>query len=286
MSIRDEERGQSIQIGAILIFGILILSLSLYQANVVPAENGRVEFNDYLSATSDMMNLRTNVGYAASRGTSVGTTIKTGVTYPPRILTINPGPPGNRIRTSESAPLTINNASAVESEPGNTRTYWTGGPHSYETTSIRFDTDYNEIRVPPVVYDASVIYRPVNESTNPPYGPNEIVILTDQTLIQGEQISLVTLTGDVDAGGPQTVLTAQAVSPNTRTVVVKNETGNITITVPTDLSAATWEEKLLANQDNVAHVTQNGTAVDVVLEPGTRASQNHCHTSTEVFPGL
>jgi len=41
---RDNGRGQSIQIGAVLLFGALIIALAGYQAFVVPQENEQVEF--------------------------------------------------------------------------------------------------------------------------------------------------------------------------------------------------------------------------------------------------
>ena len=45
MELRDDDRAQAIQIGAVLLFGILVISFSTYQAFVVPNQNENVEFN-------------------------------------------------------------------------------------------------------------------------------------------------------------------------------------------------------------------------------------------------
>jgi hypothetical protein len=40
MGFRGDERAVSTVVGAVLISGVLVLSLGVYQAQIVPAENG------------------------------------------------------------------------------------------------------------------------------------------------------------------------------------------------------------------------------------------------------
>lgn len=268
MGLSGSDRGQAIQIGAILIFGIIILFLTLYQATAVPAQNERVEFRSYLEATSNMEGLRNDIQYAASRDTTIATVVQTGVPYPTRAVFVNPGPPPNRIRSGEERTFVLSNASAVNSEAANTGLFWDGRAHTYDTRHVRLDTDYNELTVPSVIVGPGAVYRPVNDSVSPPYGPEETILLSDQSVIEGDRLTLVSVAGDVDAGTGRPVIVSQPVSAHTRTVVVENSTGNVTVTVPTDLSATTWETELLAEEEKVVRVTQNGSAVDVVLEPG------------------
>jgi hypothetical protein len=272
------DRGQALQVGAILLFGILILFLTIYQATAVPAQNKRVEFDSYLEASSDMENVRNDVRYVASRDAVAGTTVKTGAEYPARVVFVNPGPPANRLRTVDSGSFTVSNASAVGSEAAGTRAFWDGSSRSYETKGLRLDTDYNELQVPPVVHEPGVIYRPANDSVEPPYGPDEVILLSGQSVVEGDRLTLVSMAGRIDAGGRRTLVTTEPKSAHTRTVVVENDTGNVTVTVPSSLSAETWDRSLLADQqdpgDAVVAVRNNTStpdysAVDVVLRPGS-----------------
>ena len=75
---RDDDRGQSIQIGAVLLFGALIVALAGYQAFVVPQQNERVEFAHSQTVQDDMQDLRNALvsatGEASTRSVSVSTT--------------------------------------------------------------------------------------------------------------------------------------------------------------------------------------------------------------------
>lgn len=269
MGLSGSDRGQAIQVGAILIFGIIILFLALYQATAVPAQNERIEFDSYLEATGDMEGLGNDIRSAASRDATTGTAVRTGAAYPARVLFVNPGPPANRIRATDAGNITVSNAGAVDSEADNTQVVWNGSARTYETKPIRFDSEYNELRVPDIVYESGTLYRPANESATPPYAPGETVLLSGQSLIEGDRITLISVVGDLDAGGSQANLVARPVSAHSRTVVVENRTGNVTLTVPSDLSATTWETELLDTEPNVLRVDQNGSRVDIVLRPGS-----------------
>ena len=61
MDVSGDDRGQSVQIGFVLIFGILIVTLSIFQAGIVPNQNRTVEFNHYQEVRNDMTVLYTEV---------------------------------------------------------------------------------------------------------------------------------------------------------------------------------------------------------------------------------
>ncbi|MFB6095915.1 MAG: Ig-like domain-containing protein [Haloferacaceae archaeon] len=277
MDLLEDARGQSVQVGAILLFGIVVLFLAMYQANAVPAQNERIEYNAYLHTTSDVEGLRTDVHAAAARDVSTGTTVRTGASYPARVVFVNPGPPGNRLRMREAGTLRIANASAVNGEAANTRAFWDGNrTHAYDTNAIRFDTDYNELRAPSIVYGPGVIYRPANDSVSGPLSPDEAIMLSDQSLVEGDRITLVSVAGDLDAGGYDTTVVSRPVSAHVRTVVITgNDSENVTLTVPTRLADETWNGLLETERASgtVLDVRQNGTdAVDLVLN-GSRSYQ-------------
>lgn len=253
------DRGQAMQVGAILLFGILIVGLSLYQATIVPNQNEQVEFDSYLEASGDMEELQNQIGTAAARDYSTRTAVKTGAAYPSRTIFINPGPPGNRLRTSQigDGNVTIANATAVNGEEDNTIEYW-NETRPYTTTSLRFDPNYNRLQAPSIVYENGILYRPANDSVEPPYGPNETIVVSQGSFVDGNRITLVTLDGDLDTGGMSPTVVANPVSAHTRTVVVENQsaTENVTITVSSRLDATTWENRILDGETAFVGATQ------------------------------
>ncbi len=264
----SDDRGQALQVGAILLFGILIVGLSLYQATVVPTQNERVEFDTYVDANADVEQLSTGISAAAARDYSTRTAVQTGVRYPTRTIFVNPGAPGNRLRTGESQTIRISNAAAVNGEEANTGEYWNGTTREYDTTSVRFDPDYNQLQAPRIIYESGTIYRPTGQTADAPYGPNESIVVSDGTSIEGNRITLVTIAGDLDVGGMSPTVVAQPVSAHTRTVVIEGDgSEDITLTVPSQLSADTWEEEIVGDNQHVLDVSQHDdTSVNVTLD--------------------
>jgi hypothetical protein len=125
--LRGDVRGQSIQIGAILLFGILVLSLSIFQTVVVPAENSEVEFNGYVETTDQLVNLHNNLVAAGTRGGQSSENVRTGVRYPARAVLVNPGPPAGSIQTTARENVTFAGVEAVSGEESNVRGYWDTG---------------------------------------------------------------------------------------------------------------------------------------------------------------
>ena len=68
MDLLGDRRGQSIQIGAIILFGALIILLSTYQAFVVPDQNREVEFKHSQAVQNDLKEFRSGVISVASSG--------------------------------------------------------------------------------------------------------------------------------------------------------------------------------------------------------------------------
>lgn len=269
----SDDRGQALQVGAILLFGILVVGLALYQATIVPTQNERVEFESYLDANGDMERLDSEIGAAAARDYSTRTAVQTGVRYPSRTLFVNPGPAANRLRTGDPQTVRIANASAVNGEETNTRTHWNGTTREYETTSVRFDTRYNQLQVPPIRYESSTLYRPADRTAEAPYGPNESIVMADGAAISGGRITLIAVDGELDVGGMRSSVVARPVSAHSRTVVVTGndtEGENIRLTVPSQLANETWEEEIVSGEIAAGDVLRvepgsNDASVDVVL---------------------
>jgi hypothetical protein len=269
MGFGGDRRGQSVQIGAVLLFGVLVLSLTTFQATVVPQENEEIEFNHNQRVQTDMLQLRGAVLGAASTGTTQPVTIEMGTRYPARTFLINPGPASGSLRTVDLGGgnrISVRNAASVDSE---TTEYWNGAPRDYDTKGLAYKPNYNEFdSAPATVYENSVVYNRA-----PPEAGGGVVARSEQTVVDGRTISLVALQGEADSAAVEPVSVGpQADSAPARTVAVQRESaGNpVVIEVPTELSQAIWEQ-LLADQrqSNGGYVTSisvSGNTLEIRLQ--------------------
>ena len=237
----DDERGQAVQIGAVLLLAVLVLLMSFYQASVVPSETGKIEFKDYQRATGDVAQLRDAVVRAGAEDTAVGTSVRTGSQYPARVLFVNPPPATGRLRTTDEGTVRLSNVVATDGERTNVRRFWNGDDREFADRDVVFDPDYNEFDAAPIRISQGYAYRaydsPISE--------------TPQTLVRGNRISLVTVAGDLNTGGYASSLTVDPLSAHTRTVTVTGEGDDpVTITLDTALSAAAWERALADQYDS------------------------------------
>ena len=240
-----DDRGQSIQIGAVLIFAVLILAFSSYQAFVVPQQNQQTEFEHNQAIKGDLLDLRNAVVSTLGRPSAESVSVRLGTTYPARAIATNPPPPSGTLRTVGTADGTVNlsveNAAAVDPE---TDDFWDGTRRNYSTGGVEYRPNYHEYGQPPVtVYEASVLYdRFEFEGTN--------LTRSDQALVDGDRIRLVALNGSLRrSSSGTTAVDVRSVSASDRTVSVRNDaTGDpVVVRVATQLSESTWEE-LLADQ--------------------------------------
>ena len=239
MGLRGDERGQAVQVGAVLLLAVFVITLSLYQATVIPGENKQVEFNDYRDATADFADLRNAILRSAAQDAQSGVTVRTGSQYPARSLFVNPPPAAGRLSSSPAANVTISNVESA-GDYENVRKYLTaeGNALNVSTRRLVFDPSYNELDVAPVAMAYGATYRDYDEP----------ILTTEQTLVSGNRITLVSIAGNLSAGGYATPVTVEPVSAHTRTVSVTGDGGPLNLTVSTPLTAATWREQLLARQ--------------------------------------
>jgi hypothetical protein len=248
MGFRDANRAQAIQVGAILLFAILILGISIYQATVVPQQNARVEFNAYQEATDDMVSVRDDVVTAGTEGTAASTTVETGATYPARSIFINPGAPSGTVSTASASNVTVSGVRPVDSEASNTRAFWNQTSGTYETDRVTFTPSYNEFDGAPVTIAGQGVYR---------LPEGRVLPISAGSTISANRITLVTVRGDLGASGRSVSVTADPISTATRTVVVTGTGTSFNVTVPTPVPASAWNDTV---------------APDVVANPNVRTT--------------
>lgn len=251
MDLAGDRRGQSIQIGAVLLFGVLIIAFSSYQAFVVPGQNQEVEFTHNQEVHSDMQDVRNAIVSAPDGGNSRSVSVQLGTQYPSRAIARNPGPASGSLRTvgttDESAALSIENAQAS----GETGDFWNDS-QSYNTGTLRYTPQYNlYTQAPSTVYENTILYNEFRSGS---------ITLANQTFIDGNDISLVVLNGSVSRSSSQSAsLDIQPVSSSTQTVRLSDDGSGppLTITFVSTRSATYWDF-LVDSQSNVDDVTSSG----------------------------
>ena len=264
MTLRGDDRAVAVQIGAVILLGFLVISLSLYQATIVPDQNERVEFDHSQQLQESLQDLRNGILRTASAERTSPTTVPLGTRYPSRIVAVNPPPSSGRLATEPGGNVTLVDATAIDDE---TADYWNGDDQEYDTQRLSYRPDYSVYQsAPRTTYANSVLY---NEFDN---GARAV---TGQRLLEGNLIYVVALNGSYGQSGTQAVsVSPTPVSTSDRTVAVN---GDIDIEVTTELSETEWE-RLLEDQyernggridDNASGVTVTGETLTIDLVPGT-----------------
>jgi len=263
MELAGDDRAQSIQIGAVLLFGVLIIAFSSYQAVVVPDQNRGVEFNHNQGVQSDMQDLRNAIvsvpGSTSTQAISIGLSPR----YPSRLVARNPGPASGSLRTNGTSSMRYNITVRNAAADGETEDIWNGTARSYNTGTIAYSPNYNVYANPPTTYyGQSVVYNQF---------PTANLTISDQAMVDGRDITLVALNGSLSRTASDTVsVDIQPVSRSDDPIIVRNDTAstNVSISVPTRLPQSVWEELLEeeiddnpGNLDNDSYVA-NVTATD------------------------
>lgn len=259
MSFRDDRRAQSMQIGAVLLFGVLIVLLASYQAFVVPDQNREVEANHVETITGQMQDLRNAIVSVPSTHAGESITLTLGTTYPARVVAVNPDPPAGAIRTLGTEDgrvnLTVANAVATTDEVDDV---WNGTGRTYDTGSLVFQPGYNEYRnAPEVVYENTLLYHRF---------PSGNLTRAGQRLVDGRRLTLVTLDGSLDASSSESVaVDLDAVSASSRRISLTNATDeNVTLSFGSRYDAGQWRAELEADGELA---DQGGNVVSVTDEP-------------------
>ncbi|WP_231185082.1 hypothetical protein [Haladaptatus sp. DYF46] len=255
MTFRSDERGVTVQVGTVLLFATLVVAMSLYQATAIPSQNEGVEFRHNERVQGQMQDVRNAVLRTGATGTSQSTSVTLGTQYPGHVLFVNPPPASGTLRTTELGTLSVENLTAIDPE---TKEYFDESRHSFSTRALVYAPNYDQYgNAPDTVYENSVVYN---------RGRDGNATLTDQQLIQGKRITLVTLAGTLSRSRSGAIsIDPRALSPSTetRTIAVRTNGSDPVIRVPTTLDAEKWKD-LLAGQEYIRSVDP-GTGDSVVV---------------------
>ena len=253
MSFSHDRRGQSVVVGTVILFGFLILALSLYQVQFVPAENSEVEFEHSQQVEGDFLDLRNALLSGGTTGEARSTSTRLGTRYPQRTFFLNPPPASGSLETTEAASFEVD-AAVGDGVHDNVEAFWDTDP-TFETRSIRYTSNYNEYRgAPELVYENSLVAAEFGDRVLP---------RSEQTIVRGERISLTAISGTISETGVETrSVDSETVSRGSRTIPITGNGEDITISVPTAVSNATD----LVDRLDRDEFTGNGDRIEITLD--------------------
>ena len=220
MEFQSDRRSQSTVIGVVVLFGFLILALSLYQVAVVPQQNAETEFQHSGEVRNELVELRAGILQAGSIDQPQYQTVQLGTSYSTRIFTVNQPSPAGTIRTTDPYPITISNGSDTPE-----------GTITIPTRFVEYRPGYNELDRSPTWYDASVLYYDARADEG------GIAIIEDQTLVNNGEVQITALQNEFRRSGTgQVTLELRPAEEVTGDI----PEGDLTVTVPTRLSEDDW----------------------------------------------
>ncbi|MCY4731216.1 hypothetical protein KY092_11695 [Natronomonas gomsonensis] len=250
MTFADDERGQPVVIGALLIFTILILAFAGYQAFAVPNQNAEVEFNHFQDVQSDFAELESNLVNAVESGDTRSASIDLGPQYPSRMLALNPPPAAGSLRTTEAGEVSIieSGSSVSVCRDGGTAT----------SRSLVYRPGYAEFdNANSIVYENRFTTRQFREGN----------IFGDQRLVESasgnDRINLLLLTGEVSENAVGVSNIEINATSRYRTTV-----SNPTITLPSRFSAGEWEDDILSDRTDVTASDVGTNQVELDFDGG------------------
>jgi hypothetical protein len=252
---RDDTRGVTVQVGAVLLFATIIIALSVYQATVVPAENSDVEYRHSQQVQGQLVDVRNALAATATSGDGRPATVSLGTEYPNRVFLVNPPPAAGTLETDTYDDPSIE-VSNVEATNGETRDFLSGA-WAAETKSLSYVPNYNEYRdAPRLRYEASLLsnYYP-DQNTSVP--------LTEQLVVdeQTRTVSLVALNGSLSTSRSSSVaVDPAALSAPAERVQVQPETAGdpVNVTIPTVVDASVLRNSTSLGANPNVTVTQSG----------------------------
>ena len=264
MRFSHDRRGQSVVIGTVILFGFLILALSLYQVQVVPQQNGQVEFQHFEEVRNDLVELRAGILQAGSTDRPQYQTVRLGTSYSTRLFAINPPAPAGTIRTVESPPITISNGSDTPE-----------GTVTIPTRFIQYRPGYNEIDQSPTWYDASVLYVDASEEGG------GIAVIEDQELVtENGTVRITAIQNEFRQSGTGRVTLELYPTENANKTLPQGD--NLTVIIPTRLSEKYWNGTDIPediyqgvsddNGDEIYNLTLNTTDMVEINTVGIQSS--------------
>jgi len=224
-SFFSDRRGVSAVLGFILLFGILVLSLATYQAQIVPQENAATEFQHFEDVRDEMVVVRNSISTAGQQDISEFEDVTLGTSYQTRVFTINPPPASGTLQTSDSYNITIENETAQT---------------NVSTRFLEYNPRYFEIDVGSIWYEHSVLYLDERDRGN------GVSIIEDQNILKDNTVRITALQNQFREGGTDQIAIELYPQENLTAGDGDFPTGSdLSVTIPTRLdNESYWDDEL------------------------------------------
>jgi hypothetical protein len=265
MSFRGDRRAVTVQVGAVLLLGFVVISLSLYQATVVPQQTKGTEFQHSQDVQTQLTTVRNAIVETGSTGATQPAAVELGTRYRPRAVFVNPPPASGTLRTVDttdpSVSVVVTNGSAADTD-SEVADYWSGTNRTYNTGGLVYRPSYSVYRGAPVTaYENTVLYNV--------FDGGQTLTRSDEQLVDGRRLNLLVLNGSLTRNGVEaTTLDPRPLSVSSTRVTLRNDTANITLRLPTRLSPSAWS-RLLDTEPYVSDhrvVTRAGSPNLLIVE--------------------
>lgn len=230
----DNDRAVAPVIGVVILFGFLILTLSVYQVEVVPQQNAETEFTHFEEVQNEFIVLRNAISRAGQNNVSQYESIRLGTTYQQRLFALNPPSPAGTLQTRGPYDATVSGTTV-------------------QSRFLEYRNGYNELDIGSLWYDNSVVYLETETGRQ--------VIYEDQNLVTGGGEVRVTILQNAfrESGvGRQTV---ELFPAENATIDDGDLTGEIEIGLPTRLNNSYWNDEIPSS------LRTNPDAVDETAYP-------------------
>jgi len=225
-------------VGFILMIGILVLLLAVYQAQVVPQQNAAAELEHHEDTRNELRSLHNAIAAVGADQSPRFQSITLGTAYESRTLGVNPTPPAGTIRTEQ------HNISIVNGNNSQT---------NISTQFIEYQPGYNELSVGSTWYENSVLYLDERERGN------ELSVVEDQNLVEDGNVTIVAVQNEFQETGTGRVTLALYPQNGLDNVSLPEEDGNYTVEVPTRINETEyWDEALVDAGDIYQGVDDTG----------------------------
>ncbi|WP_178918090.1 hypothetical protein [Natronomonas gomsonensis] len=242
-------RAVSEVLGAILLFGIVVLALGSYQAFVVPQQNAEIESNHDAQVSNEFAEIQPAISNAAASGRTRTTSVTLGTRYPVRAAALNPPTVSGQLSTGPSGDVVVeNDGSPVDA--------CALDDSREDNTVLRYKANYNELGgTGALVYENGITYRETDG--------NRPLVKNDQQLIDENTIRLFPLVSKEFSTASSGSESLQFYPGETGIQTFEVASGDqLNISFPSQLSDTEWE-RILEDAD----ATKSGNTITVTLTP-------------------
>ncbi|PSQ29591.1 hypothetical protein BRD16_09355 [Halobacteriales archaeon SW_6_65_46] len=245
---RGDTRGQSVQVGVIILLAFAVIGFSSYQAVVVPQQNQEVEFDHSREVQQDIVDTRNAIVRAANAGQNGAASIQLGQDFPARIFALNAPTASGRFATTDRGDITVTNSDG-DVCPGPDKTVRASYTPSYSY--------YNN--APTTKYENTFVFSEFDDGTERVQTRARLLFGEDDG--PGGTVNLVALFGETRQSGTEAVsLDLYSGTSDTESITGPN------VTLPTSAKASTWAEAL--GYDSVDAVTNTDGVKDLSVLDG------------------